>query len=240
MVKCTVPWLYFMQMTAARLSWNVLLETTMDKQHLLTTTQCNLTVWMELVLHPLLSLLCFGGSSFVFTSSVLPGVLIPHNDSSSLSWTHAVGLLSWGHLDVQRNPWLLVPHITVLILLGSRCLQEGGHELLGNSQQESPGIHNGLAAFRTPTSGLVIMANLTETLVQRKSRASSANMILVLLLSPTSSEVLILCIFQEAGPLYDTSAHVMLLGLCDYWNNSFSLGLVTSPVLRKQNYACLL
>ena len=59
-------------------------------------------------------------------------------------------------------------------------------------------------------------------------------MSLVLLLSPTSSGALTFCIFQEAGPLYDTSAHVMLLGLCNYWNNNLSLGLVTSPVLGKQ------
>lgn len=71
---------------------------------------------------------------------------------------------------MQRNPWLLVIHITILIILGSHCLQEGGHELLGNSQQESPCIHNGLAAFGTSISGLVAIANLTEAPVQRKSQ----------------------------------------------------------------------
>ena len=170
MEKYIVPWLYFMQMTAARLSWNVPLEPTVDKQHLLTTTQRNLTVWMELVLLPPLSLFCIGGSRFVSTGSVLPGVWVPCSASSSLSWTHAVGLLSWGYLDVQRNHWFLVIHITILIILGSHCLQEGGHKLMGSSQQESPCIHNGLAAFGTPTSGLVTIANLTETPIQRKSQ----------------------------------------------------------------------
>lgn len=47
---------------------------------------------MESVLPSPFSLLCIGGSSFVSTGSVLPGVRVPHNASSSLSWTHAVGL----------------------------------------------------------------------------------------------------------------------------------------------------
>ena len=53
------------------------------------------------------------------------------------------------------------------------------------------------------------------------------------------------CIFQEARPPYDISTHVMVLGLCDYWNNSLSLVLVTSPALTGSSWkadtvSCLL
>lgn len=72
------------------------------------------------------------------------------------------------------------------------------------------------------------------TSTKKKSGASSAIMSPVLLLSPPSSGALTFCIFREAGPLYDTSAHLMPLGLCNYGNNSLSLGLGTSPVLGKQ------
>lgn len=70
---------------------------------------------------------------------------------------------------MQRNSGLLVTHITILSLLGSCCLQEGGQVLLGNSQQEGPCIHNGLAALgEAPASGLV-----TDGKPERDTRVKS-------------------------------------------------------------------
>lgn len=76
----------------------------------------------------------------------------PHPLSSEII---ALRLLGRACLEVQRSPWLLVTHITVLSLLGSCGLQEGAHVLLGNSQWEGSRIHDGLAALGAQTGGLV-------------------------------------------------------------------------------------
>lgn len=146
----------------------------------------------------------------------------------------ALRRLCWVCLGVQKSPWLLITHITILSLLGSCCLQEGAHVLLGNCQQEGPGNHNGLATLRAQASGLV-----TDGKSEGHTRTKRIKRLYwkhepCHHLSPNPAAPMFF-LFQAAKPLllhicpWNASAHLWLLEII------LSLDLMPTPALTESS-----
>ena len=181
-------------------------------------------------------------SCWVPTWSGLPGAQVP-SQPFLLPLVHSLHLGSCLRLPGCAEKPLVSGYSHHHSAPAGLLLPAGGNpSLLGQNQQEGPCTHNGLAALGAQPVAWLPTANLRGPstkwvrwpLLLSHVHPSSPNPA-----APT------FCLYQEASPPHNPTAHVMLLCLCDYWSSVLSLGLVTAPAPTESSWkagtiSCLL